>query len=66
MTISQTGDFRFFFQNSDRRHSILTVATVKEFKLRHSANFPIDRSNRYWDMAMFQFFKTAAATILDF
>jgi len=33
--------------------------------MRHHAKFPEDRSNRSGDMADFQFFKIAAAAILD-
>ena len=44
----------------------LTVETVKMVNLRHRVKFCGDRSNRCWDMAIFRFFKMAAAAILDF
>ena len=34
--------------------------------MRHHAKFRGNRSNRYRDMAIFRFFKMAAAAILDF
>ena len=39
---------------------------VKRVKLRQRAKFPGDRSNHRRDMAIFRFFKMAAAAILDF
>jgi len=39
---------------------------VKRVKLRQHAKFRGDRSNRRRDMAIFRFFKMAAAVILDF
>jgi len=45
---------------------ILMVGTLKRAKLHHHAKFRSDRSNRWWDMAIFRFFKMAAAAILDF
>jgi len=44
----------------------LTIETVKGFELRHLAKFSGNRSNRGRDMAIFRFFKMAAAAILDF
>ena len=43
----------------------LTIQTVKKDELRHCAKFCRNRSNRGWDMAIFRFFKMAAAAILD-
>ena len=45
---------------------MLTVRTFKRVKLRYWVKFGRDRSNRGRDMAIFQFFKMAAAAILDF
>jgi len=44
----------------------LTVETVKCVELRQLAKFCQNRSNRGRDMAIFRFFNTAAAAILDF
>ena len=44
----------------------LTVGTLKRVELRLRAKCCRNRSNRGWDMAIFQFFKMAAAAILDF
>jgi len=44
----------------------LTVETVKRFEMRHLAKFRKNRSNRGRDMAIYRFFKLAAAAILDF
>ena len=44
----------------------LTVRTVKRFKMHHLAKFRQYWLNRGRDMAIFQFFKMAAAAILDF
>ena len=44
----------------------LTVGTVKRFEMRHLAKFSQNRSNRGRDMAIYRFFKMAAAAILDF
>jgi len=45
---------------------ILTTETVKRVKLSHRAKFCRNPSNRGEDMAIFRFFKMAAAAILDF
>jgi len=45
---------------------ILTVGTLKRAKLRHLATFLRNWSNRSRHMAIFRFFKMAAAAILDF
>jgi len=45
---------------------ILTVGAVKRVELHHLAKFRQDRSKRGRDMAIFRFFKMAAAAILDF
>ena len=42
------------------------VRKVKRVELRHNAKFCRNRSNRGRDMAIFRFFKMAAAAILDF
>jgi len=42
------------------------VQGIKRAKLRHSAKFRGDGSNRCRDMKIFQFFKMAVAAILDF
>jgi len=44
---------------------ILTIQTVKKYEQRHCAKISRNHSNRGWDMAIFRFFKTAAAAILD-
>jgi len=44
----------------------LTVGAVKRFEMHHLAKFRQYRLNRNRDMAIFQFFKMAAAAILDF
>jgi len=48
-----------FFEN-------LTVCTVESVELRHCAKICRNRSIRCRDMAIFRFFKMAAAAILDF
>jgi len=40
--------------------------TVTKAELRHHAKFRLNQSNRGRDMAIFQFFKMAAAAIYDF
>ena len=50
------------FQNVE----ISGAGRLNTAKMRHSAKFRIDRSNRCWDMTIFRFFKMAAAAILDF
>jgi len=65
------GDFSIF-QDGGRRHlvflkfQIFTVRTVKKVKLHHCTKFRQNRSYRGRDMAIFGFFKMAAAVILDF
>ena len=62
------------FQDGGRRHlgfvklnfKFLTVRTVKTFEMHHLAKFRQYQLNRGRDMAIFQFFKMAAAAILDF
>ena len=60
------------FQDGGRRHfgfrnfKILTVGTFKRVELHLRAKFCQNRSNRSQDMAIFRFFKMAAAAILDF
>ena len=44
----------------------LTIGTVKKFEVYHRAKLRQNRLNRGRDMAIFQFFKMAAAAILDF
>ena len=44
----------------------LTVRAVKRFEMHHHAKLRQNRLNRGRDMAIFQFFKMAAAAILDF
>jgi len=44
----------------------LTVGTVKRFEMRHLAKFRQNRSNLGRDMAIYRFFKMAAAAMLDF
>jgi len=43
-----------------------TVRTVERVELHHYAKFCQNRSNRGQDIAIFRFFKMAAAAILDF
>ena len=51
------------FQNVE----ILGMERAKKMvEMRHHAKFRVDRSSRCWDMAIFQFFKMAAAAIFDF
>jgi len=50
------------FQNS----KFLTVRQLKRNELRRYAKFGGNRSNHCRDMAIFRFFKMAAAAILDF
>ena len=45
---------------------ILTIGMVKTFEMHHFAKFRQYQLNRGRDMAIFQFFKMAAAAILDF
>ena len=57
------------FQDGGSRHlgfvklKFLTVKTVKTFEIHHLAKFCHYRLNRGRDMAIFQFFKMAAAAI---
>jgi len=44
----------------------LTVGTVKRVELRHHAKFCRNQSNRGQDLAIFRFFKMAAAAIFGF
>ena len=44
----------------------LTVGHVKTVELRHHAKFRRNRLKRGQNMAIFRFFKMAAAAILDF
>jgi len=45
---------------------VLTVVTVKSVELRHRVKFRRNRSKRGRDIAIYRFFKMAAAAILDF
>ena len=60
------------FQDGSRHHlgfrnfKILTVRTFKGVELHLRTKFCQNRSNRSQDMAIFRFFKMAAAAILDF
>jgi len=45
---------------------LLTVGQLKRVEMRRHTKFGQNRLNRGRDMAIFQFFKMAAATILDF
>jgi len=47
---------------------LLTVGRVNRVSVRPGAKFRGDQSNRWWNVAtdFFRFFKTAAATVLDF
>jgi len=67
----------FIFQDGGRRHptaaildfsnlKFLTVGRLKRVELRRLAKLGRNRSNRGRDMAMFRFFKMAAAAILGF
>jgi len=47
-------------------HKFLTDQTVTRAELRHRAKFCLNRWNCGGDMAIFRFFKMAAAAILDF
>jgi len=49
-----------------RNFKILTVGTFKMVELHLRAKLCQNRSNRGQDMAIFKFFKMAAAAILDF
>jgi len=49
-----------------RNFKFLTIERVMSVELRHDAIFRGDRSNRCRDIAIFGFFKTAAAAIMDF
>ena len=56
-------------KNIDRKKKIdkfLTVGTLKRAELRRRAKFGRNRSKRGRDMAIFRFFKMAAAAILIF
>ena len=44
----------------------LTIGTVKRFEMHHRAKLRQKRLNPGRDMAIFQFFKMAAAAMLDF
>ena len=46
--------------------SYVTVRAVKRVELHHCAKFRQNLLNRGRDMAVFRFFKLAAAAILDF
>jgi len=48
-----------------RNFNFLTVGTVKRVELHQHAKFRHNRLNRGRDMAIFRFFKMAAAAILD-
>ena len=48
-----------------RNFNFLTVGSVKEIELHQHAKFRQNRLNRGRDMAIFKFFKMAAAAILD-
>ena len=48
-----------------RNLKFLIVGTVKKVEMRHSAKFSRSRSNRGLGIAIFRFFKMAAAAILD-
>ena len=62
----------WIFQDVGSRHVVflnfkfVTVRMVKRVELRHRAKFCWNRWNRGWDMAIFRFFKMAAAAILHF
>ena len=68
------GDMSFsIFEDGGRHHLdfsefqiFLTVGTVKKIVLHQRAQFRQNRLYRGRDMAIFQFFKMAAAAILDF
>ena len=49
-----------------RNFEILTVGTFNRVKLQLHANYCQNLSNRGQDVAIFRFFKMAAAAILDF
>ena len=49
-----------------RNFNFLTVRTVKRVELHQHAKFRQNWSNRSQDMAIYRFFKMAAAAILDF
>ena len=49
-----------------RNFNFLTVGTLKRIELHQHAKFRPNRLNRGRDMAIFRFFKMAAAAILDF
>jgi len=67
----QYGDFSTF-QDGGRSHLgfllflFVKVGTVKSAELRNYAKFYRNRSNRGRDIAIFAFFKMAAADVLDF
>ena len=69
--LSRYGDISIF-QDGGRRHlgflkfDILTVGRLKNAELRRRAKFARNRSKRGRYMAIFEFFKMAAAAILDF
>ena len=50
------------FQN----FNLSTIGTVKRVELHHYAKFSRNRFNRGRDIAIFRYFKMAAAAILDF
>ena len=66
------------FRNGGRRHLgffkiqiingwyILTADTLEGPNLRHPAKFHQDRSIRFWDMAIFLFFKMVAVRHVEF
>ena len=49
-----------------RNFKFLTVGRVTSGELRHYAKFRGDRSNRWQDISISDFFKMATAAILDF
>jgi len=67
------GDFWFWFFKMAAKaildfwnFKFLTVGTLKGVELHHRAKFHQNRSNSGRHMAIFRFFKTAAAATLDF
>jgi len=60
----------FDFQDGGRRHlgfanfKFLTVGTVRRFEMHHRAKLRQNRLNRGRDLAIFQFFKMAAAAAI--
>ena len=60
--------FRFFRHLGFLKFEILTVGRLRRRanRLRRRAKFGLNRSKRGRDMAILQFYKMAAAAILDF